>query len=180
MSKGLTIAAHQVNQIGTAADKTQLKAVDGGWKILKQAMAKDVPKKQLFDALLISVARAFADMNVKDISEEDRDYLVNELTDNVIKYYPSIRISEIPDAISLGIRGKYGPFYGLSVVSFEGFISAYLYSEKRTCMVREMPVDDDEPRRPPSLESQFETAKSNTLQALQRKLNKKDIEVTAS
>jgi len=176
----LTVSTQQVNQVGKPVGKTQRKAVDGGRAILKQAMAVNVPKQELFNMVLISVARAFADMNVKETSEADRDYLVNELTDNIIKYYPAIRLSEIPDAVALGIRGKYGPFYGLSVVTFEGFISAYLYSEKRTCMVRELPVNDDEPRQPPSMESQFETATYNTLQALQRKQNKRDLEVTAS
>jgi hypothetical protein len=174
----------QLTQLPEVSERRQpaaaLRPVDDGWKILKQAMVRSLPKKDVFNTVLISVARAFADMNVKEISEADRDYLVNELTDNIMKYYPSIRLSEIPDAIALGIRGRYGQFFGLSVVSFEGFISAYLTSEKRTGMVKGLPADDDEPKSPPAPEAQFATAKYNTLQALHRKTAQKDLEVIAS
>src|ERR1039457_2373177 len=77
------------------AGNQQLAAAEGGWKILKQQMVKHLPKRDVFNAVLISVAKAFADMNMKDLNESDRDYLVNELTDNIIKHYPSIRLSEI-------------------------------------------------------------------------------------
>eukprot|EP01037_Dinobryon_pediforme_P019683 gene19683-20147_t len=182
--RGVAVAMKQLTQLPALIEHRQrvaaLRPVDDGWKILKQAMVRSLPKKDVFNTVLISVARAFADMNVKEISEADRDYLVNELTDNIMKYYPSIRLSEIPDAIALGIRGRYGQFFGLSVVSFEGFISAYLTSEKRTGMVKGLPADDDEPKSPPTPEAQFATAKYNTLQALHRKTAQKDLEVIAS
>ena len=157
---------------------TQLAAVEGGWKILKQQMVRHLPKRDVFNAVLVSIAKAFADMNMKDTSENDRDYLVNELTDNIIKHYPSIRLSEIPDAISLGIRGKYGEFFGLSVVTFEKFIEQYLLSEKRTELVKQLPQEHEQ--KVPDLQTQFDTAKYNVLQALWRKMNGKDVEVISS
>ena len=155
------------------SDKSQPPATSG-WAILKQEMVKNLPKRDLFETVLISVAKAFADTNTKEISDEDRSYLVNELTDNIIKYHPSIRLNEIPEAIAQGIRGRYGEYYGLSVVTFLKFIEQYLFSEKRTGLVKEQVVDDG-PKPVPSLQIQFETAKYNAMYALQRKKDKKDL-----
>jgi hypothetical protein len=167
-------AGSQIQAVGR-----QLAATDGGRKILKQSPVKCLPKRDVFNMVLISVAKAYADLNFKDISGHDREYMVNELTDNIIKHYPGIRLSEIPDAIWLGARGKYGEYFGLSVVTFEGFIEKYLLSEKRVSMVKELPPDD-EPKTAPDLQIQFNTFKEVTLQALQRKAACNDIEVIAS
>jgi hypothetical protein len=145
-----------------------------GWAILKQDMVKNLPKRDLFKIVLASVAKAFADTNTKEISDEDRNYLVNELTDNILKYHPAIRLNEVPDAIAQGVRGRYGEFYGLSVVTFLKFIEQYLFSEKRTGLVKQLVIDDD-PKPVPSLQVQFETAKHNAMCALQRKKDKKDL-----
>jgi hypothetical protein len=139
-----------------------------GWAILKQNPVRKVPKRDVFNAVLTGVAKAFADMNVKSVSAPDRDYMVNELTDNIIARYPAIRISEIPVAIAHGVRGRYGEFYGLSVISFERFIEQYLLSEDRARAVKEI-VRDDEGRRIPSKEEQFATAKSNVMLVLKYK-----------
>ena len=133
-----------------------------GWAILKQNPVRQVPKRDVFNAVLTGVAKAFADMNVKSISAQERDYMVNELTDNIIARYPAIRISEIPVAIGHGIRGRYGEFFGLSVVAFERFIEQYLLSEDRIRAVKEI-VRDDQGQRIPSNEEQFATAKANVM-----------------
>ncbi|MDB5140485.1 MAG: hypothetical protein JWR12_2401 [Mucilaginibacter sp.] len=180
----LIIKPEQVNGIdpqdaGIIKTNGQMPPALDGWKILKQAMIKHLPKRDVFDVVKISIAKACADLNVKDTSQQDRDYLVNEVTDNIIKYHPSIRLNEIPDAIAFGIRGRYGEFYGLSVITFEGFIEQYLLSEKRTAMVKELPPDDGM-SQPPDLATQFETAKYLVMQAMQRKQDNRNIEVTAS
>jgi len=134
-------------------------------------------KAHVFEMVLMSVAKAFADMNVKDISHADRDYLVNELTDNIMKRYPSIRVSEIPDAIADGIRGRFGEFYGLSVVTFERFIEQYLHTDKHQQLVKELPPPVQAPV--PDTQTRFITAKNNALQALERKKTGKDIAAMA-
>ncbi|MCR8558327.1 hypothetical protein KXD93_11760 [Mucilaginibacter sp. BJC16-A38] len=136
-------------------------------------MVRNLPKRDLFTTVLAAVAKAFADTNTKEISEADCDYMVNVLTDNIIKYHPAIRLTEIPEAIALGIRGRYGEFYGLSVVTILKFIEQYLLSENRTTIVKERVIDDI-PKPVPGLQTQFETAKQNALYALQRKKDKKD------
>lgn len=149
------------------------------WAILKQSPVRKVTKREVFNIVLISVAKSFADLNIKSLDQADRDYLVNELTDNVIARYPAIRINEIPVAIANGIRGKYGEFYGLSVISFERFVEQYLLSEERVQAVRSLPAPEFA-KRVPDKDEQFALAKSNTLMALQRKQANKAIASMAS
>ncbi len=158
---------------------TNLATTNTGWAILKQDMINKLPKIDVFKVVTMSVARAFADTNTKEISEADRDYLVNQLTDNVIKHYPAIRLNEIPEAFWQGVRNRFGEYYGLSLVTFERFIEQYLLSDKRTGLVKALP-GDDLPRHAPTLQVQFETAKENALRALQRKKDKKDVSAMAT
>ena len=158
----------------TAHTSTPVKVDNTGVAILKQQMVNQLPKKDVFAVVLMSIAKAFIDTGTKEISEADRNYLVNELTDNIIKRYPSIRLNEIPEAIWQGVRNRFGEFYGLSLVTFERFIEHYLLSDKRTGLVKALPGDDLPPSAP-SLQTQFETAKENALRALQRKKDKKDL-----
>ena len=151
----------------------------GAWAILSQAPVRQTPKKEVFNIVLISVAKAFADMNVKSISADDRNYMVNELTDNIIARYPAIRISEIPEAIAQGIRGKFGEFYGLSVISFERFIEQYLLSDERVRAVKSLPAPVTE-KQAPDKQAQFALAKSNALMALERKKVNKEIATMAA
>jgi hypothetical protein len=138
------------------------------WAILKQSPLRKVPKREVFNMVLIGVAKAFADLNTKSLDPKERDYMVNELTENIIARYPAIRINEIPVAIANGVRGKYGEFYGLSVVAFERFIEQYLLSEERVQAAKSLPALGTA-RPAPDKQQQFSTAKSNTLMALQYK-----------
>jgi hypothetical protein len=153
--------------------------ISQSWAILKQSPVRKVPKREVFNIILISVAKSFADLNIKSLTQPDRDYLVNELTDNIIARYPAIRINEIPVAIANGIRGKYGEFYGLSVISFERFIEQYLLSEERVQAVKSLPAPEIT-KRVPDRDEQFALAKSNALMALQRKQAGKAIASMAS
>jgi hypothetical protein len=162
------LAPHESTQQSATAFYNSPPAVNP----LTLPMAHQLPKRDVFNAVLTGVARAFADLNVKDISEQDRDYLVNELADNIIKHYPAIRLPEIALAFWLGVRGTFGEFFGLSVVTFERFIHNYLLSEKRTQLVKDMPAPDE--KQVPDMETQFATAKHNALQALQRKKDGKE------
>ncbi|MGZ3814194.1 MAG: hypothetical protein ACXVB0_18285 [Mucilaginibacter sp.] len=150
-----------------------------GWAILSQSPVRHHPKREVFDMVLVAVAKSFADLNIKSISAQERDYMVNELTDNIILRYPAIRISEIPEAIAQGIRGKYGEFYGLSVVAFERFIAQYLQSDERVRAVKARP-EPIVPKRIPDKAEQFALAKSNALMALERKKAGKPISNMAS
>ncbi|MDB5137951.1 MAG: hypothetical protein JWP37_4554 [Mucilaginibacter sp.] len=150
-----------------------------GWAILSQSPVRNFPKRDVFNVVLIGVAKSFADLNIKSISLQERDYMVNELTDNIIARHRAIRINEIPDAIARGIRGEYGEFYGLSVVAFERFIARYLLSESRVRAVKES-QQQGAAKAAPGKQEQFALAKSNALMALERKKTNQPIYTIAS
>lgn len=135
---------------------------------------------EIFDVVRLAVAKAIADLNHR-ATEQETYYMVNELTDNIIDHYPSLRISEIPGIIARGIRGHYGDFFGLSVISFEKFISAYMNSDQRLQAVHSLPPPpDDAPREVPTEAQQFETMVQNTLHAYQRKAEGKNYDSLAA
>jgi hypothetical protein len=93
-------------RLPTSAIGIPTSEIESGWAILSQSPVRHFPKRDVFNAVLIAVAKAFADMNNKSFTAEERSYIVNELTGNIIARYPTIRISEIPVAIGNGVRGK--------------------------------------------------------------------------
>lgn len=165
-----------VNGVGSQAIQ-QSNNTSNTNNLLLLPRVNQLPKREVFNTVLAGVAKAFADMNVKDISETDRDYLVNELTDNIIRYYASIRLPEITLAFWMGVRGNLGEFFGLSVVTFERFISQYLISAQRVQAVKELPQPLQ--RLVPDKQTQFGTAKGNAMRALQMRRERKDTSVIA-
>ncbi|MDO3624683.1 hypothetical protein [Mucilaginibacter sp. BT774] len=85
----LTTKSEIVNRKSEIVNPTSETSI--GWAILKQNPVRKVPKRDVFNTVLANVAKAFADMNVKSITSQGRDYMVNELTDNIISRYPAIR-----------------------------------------------------------------------------------------
>lgn len=102
---------------------------------LLQPNVLQVVKDELFSTVTAAIAKCYADLNMK--VPEDPAYLVNGVTDSIQERFPSIRLFEIPIAFANGIRGKYGEYYGLCVISFELFIQGYLDSPERVKLVEQ-------------------------------------------
>lgn len=102
--------------------------------LLKPNVIEEV-KNDVFNVVNASIAQCYAHLNYA--VPTDANYLVNEVTDSIIKNFPSLRMTEIPLAFSNGIRHKYGEYFGLCVVSFEKFITGYLDSPERAELVKE-------------------------------------------
>lgn len=94
-------------------------------------------KNDVFNVVKAGIAQCYAHLNLAVPGDDDRSYLVNEVTDTIIQNYPSLRLQEISIAFSNGIRKKYGEYFGLCVVSFEQFITGYLNSPERAELVKE-------------------------------------------
>jgi hypothetical protein len=139
---------------------------------LLKPWVKQLPKKTLFDCVIAAVAKSYADLNFKEISDTDKFYLVNELVDNILKNFPAIRLEEISIAFANGIRGQYGEYMGLSVITFEKFISGYMLSRERAELVKSLP--QPELSKEPDNLTKFELAKNNTIKAFQLKSDNKD------
>jgi len=116
----------------------------------------DVIKNDVFNTVNASIAQCYAHLNYT--VPPDANYLVNEVTDSIIKNFPSLRMQEIPLAFSNGIRHKYGEYFGLCVVSFEKFITGYLNSTERAELVKEKSKLIDE-KIEPTPDEKFTTGK---------------------
>lgn len=139
-----------------------------------------VVKKELFDTVNASIARCYADLNFK--VPDDTDYLVNEVTNSILKNYPSMRLQEIPVAFSRGIRKEYGDFFGLCVISFELFVAGYLNSEERLKLAEQKNRLLIEERIEPSVDEKFNTAKNlcvDTFLAIKSNAASKSITIMA-
>lgn len=85
----------------------------------------------VFNTVVASIAKCYTDLNQKNPDDDTKAYMANEVTDIVLKKYPSIRLHEIPQAFAKGIRGQYGEYFGLSVITFEMFIDRLMCSDER-------------------------------------------------
>lgn len=104
--------------------------------LLKPNVIEEV-KEDVFNTVKASIAQCYAHLNIAVPGAGDLNYLINEVTDTIIKNYPSLRLQEIPIAFANGIRKKYGEYFGLCVISFEQFITGYLNSNDRAELVKE-------------------------------------------
>lgn len=132
---------------------------------------------EIFVVILMSLAKSFTDLGRPQPSTEDKNYLANSLADMIPRKYASIRLHEIPIAFANGIRGKYGEFYGLNLVSFENFIEGHLAQESREQFARLLPPPPA--GKEPDEESKFQLAGYNAVKALTDYSAGKDISLSA-
>ncbi|HYG84554.1 MAG TPA: hypothetical protein VD907_06800 [Verrucomicrobiae bacterium] len=109
---------------------------------------KQVAKTELFQAVNAAIGKSFADAGVKMLDDNDRDYLVNQVVKDIQTYTPNLRLEEIGIAFQNGVRGKYGDYFGLNVVTFNKFLVAYLSSGERDQRILKEADPEPEPAPP--------------------------------
>lgn len=134
--------------------------------------------EEIFQVILMSLAKSYTDLGWEQPKQKDKDYLANELADTIPRRFPSIRLHEIPKAFANGIRGKYGKFFGLNVVSFENFIEAHLTCESREQLAKLIPAMPEKTKKP-DLNTRFSIAKGNAIKAFDHLSCGKDIQLSA-
>lgn len=135
-----------------------------GQLLLKMPAIRTHRDQEIFEVIVRALAKSYTDLGMAQPPQKDKDYLANELTDLIPKHFPFIRLQEIPLAFSRGIRGKYGPFYGLNVVTFEKFIEAHLHHEVREQLIRAAGLMKE--HEVPDRISRFRVAKQNAMDAM--------------
>ncbi|GAA4338641.1 hypothetical protein GCM10023149_48750 [Mucilaginibacter gynuensis] len=133
--------------------------------LLKGNLLTEV-EEDIFNTVNAAVARCYADTNTVVPEKSKNDYLINQLTDNILNNFPSIRLVEIPIAFANGIRGIYGQYFGLSVVSFEQFLTGYLNSDHRARLVEERNRLMIEERKEPTIDEKFDMGKQLCVDAI--------------
>ncbi|WP_316841318.1 hypothetical protein [Pedobacter gandavensis] len=135
-----------------------------GELLLKMPAIRTNEDQEVFEVIVRALAKSYTDLGMAQPPQKDKDYLANELTDLIPRHFPFIRLQEIPLAFSRGIRGKYGPFYGLNVVTFEKFIEAHLQHEVREQLMRAAGFIKQ--YEVPDRISRFRVAKQNAMDAM--------------
>jgi len=106
----------------------------------------EVAPIELDDVLLTAVNRAFRDRGQK-IERDDMQHIVDSLGQAAVRTCPNIRLGEIPLAISDGVFGEYGDYFGLNVHTFVMFMKARYSSRKRAESARAvLPPIPEKPR----------------------------------
>ena len=63
--------------------------------------------------------------------DEILDFTVSELQKDVTTRYKGLTLQEVEIALTNGVKGDYGEYYGLNIRSFNKFLSEYTFSEER-------------------------------------------------
>lgn len=156
---------------------SNLPSITNQHPLLKPSILEEV-KADLFKVVQAAIATCYAHLNFPVPSKDDANYLVNQVTDIIEANYPTLRLHEIPTAFANGIRKKYGEFYGLSVVSFEQFITGYLNSPERTELVKEkIKLVDVKPE--PTADEKFTTGKELCLDQFEKYKSTKLLGISA-
>lgn len=135
-----------------------------GELLLKMPAIRTHRDQEIFEVIVRALAKSYTDLGMAQPPQKDKDYLANELTDLIPRHFPFMRLQEIPLAFSRGIRGKYGVFYGLNVVTFEKFVEAHLHHEIREQLVRAS--GSIKQHEVPDRASRFRVAKQNAMEAM--------------
>jgi len=94
----------------------------------------------VYNEVLAHVVKSFNHVGFRLPEKKEMDLLINEVTTSIQTNYKTLRKEEISTAFAKGIRGEYGEFMGLSVVSFEKFIIGYLASDYRANLGKTLPA----------------------------------------
>ena len=99
-------------------------------------------KERLKREVLTILKKAYNDLN-RLWNEGEATNLLNGVILNCINYYGSLKIGELKYAVEHGLRGEYGDYFGLNVLSIHKFIKAYKESEDRAEALRKQMQYED-------------------------------------
>jgi hypothetical protein len=95
--------------------------------------------KSVHNEVLAQVMKSITHLNWNVPEQSAMTILVSEISNSIRNNYKQIRTDEISICFAKGIRGEYGEYMGLSVVTFEKFIMGYLASDYRANLGKTLP-----------------------------------------
>lgn len=170
------------NQIAKVSQSTdlsiQLSLKDNEVAVaLTGRMIKDIDRQYLFNIFKHSINRAY--LLIRYEAPLELQLIIDETMKLAQNNYGTIREGEVEIALTRGALGDYGTdFKGLSVVTFIGFIKAYLKEETRSQLLAAQ-VKQYDPE-PPTYNEIFDMAKGNALKALNDVKTGRDITLSGS
>lgn len=103
----------------------------------QHSLIKDTDDDLLNNVVNISLGKSVQLTGFK-LGEQDYDILLAEMVKELKSNAKGLRISEISIAFDRGIKKVYGEWVGLSVVTFTGFIRAYLKDQERLDILKSL------------------------------------------
>lgn len=97
----------------------------------------------VYNEVLAQVEKSIVHLGWKVPNDTDMELLVNEITTSIRNDYKQLRTEEISMCFAKGIRGEYGDFMGMSIVTFEKFIIGYLNSQYRINLGKTLPRPEE-------------------------------------
>lgn len=86
---------------------------------------------KVFNYLNLLVVKVYAIAGQAKPEIMDQNFMVTELHKDVITRFKSLTLQEVDIALTNGVKGDYGEYFGLNVKSFNKFLNAYTFSEER-------------------------------------------------
>lgn len=86
---------------------------------------------RLTDEINHLVSSNFSALGQKAKTEDEIALIVIGLIEEIQSYFPNLTMQELKLASNKGIRGEFGEFMGINVITYHKFIKAFLNDEKR-------------------------------------------------
>lgn len=92
---------------------------------------KDMAQDVAIQRILETITKTYFEANFKPTSHEQGLGIAKGVFDDICRLYAQITTEDFKLLCSNGVRGEYGEFMGLSIVTFSSWCKAYLRSEAR-------------------------------------------------
>lgn len=91
---------------------------------------------QLESKLCVEIARTIA-LAGNSMEVNDLKFAASELANEIFQNFRMLSFAEVAIALDNGVKGRFGAYFGINVVSVVRWLTAYLESEERKECVRE-------------------------------------------
>lgn len=110
---------------------------------------RELQEAEVFKPMVVNIGRLFA-LKGQQAETEDLKFMGRELMQSVKERYPGLTVQEIAIALDKGVKGDYGDYYGLNVITFLDWIKAYSISEARRRALEEKAKAEIPEKVPPT------------------------------
>jgi hypothetical protein len=144
--------------------------------VLDGKLVRDLSDKELFDVMIALVTEAYTVSGHNLPEGQELTYFVTSVQRDIqaiCKTFP-VRVTELPIAFNRGVRKEYFDYIGLPVIRFGEFLNKYLSHPDRNEALANRHAKI-EPRKEPTEEEKFQTAKELSLKAYSDTKEGKDI-----
>ena len=98
---------------------------------LRSPRVRDLEEVSIQKPIGALIARVYA-LKGANLAPEDLRFMANELARSVKERFPGLSVEEVGIALDKGVKGDYGEYFGLSVITFLSWLRSYQESGLRS------------------------------------------------